>query len=323
MTNNKYIMLDKSIMLALNGCPHVIDDTHPNFKEIKERVECNNFNGLEFLVDPANQIKDYYNNQITVNNGVVLYNNIPLQNNITKRIMDMCKNGDNPSFLINFLKQAVANPNPNILEQIDAFLVAVNIPIGKDGCLLAYKAVDKDYKDIYTHTIDNSVGKTISVDRKSVNDDNNVGCSHGLHCGAIEYVKSYGGVSNGTSDNKLIIVSVNPKNIVSVPKDHSYRKIRCCEYTVVASVTWDYLLNTTVQDDIVGNSVIEVEPAKEEPKAPVLSDKWSAKETKTLVQLKQKGMTYDEIGKIIGRSGNACRKRFNRLSDYPYKKLCK
>ena len=313
-------------MLALDGKPHVIDSSHPNFKDIKERLERDNLSGMEFLVDPANKIRQYYDNQITVDNGIVKYNGIVLKNNITNRIMTMCKNGDNPTFLVNFLKQAVSNPNPNILEQIDAFLVAVNIPIGKDGCLLAYKAVDSDYKDIYTHTIDNSVGQTVSVDRKSVNDDSSVGCSHGLHCGAIEYVKSYGGVSNGKSQNKLVIVRVNPKDIVSVPKDHSYQKIRCCEYTVVASVTWDYLLNSTIQDDVIVNPVVTVAPAVQAPtkapakapatastnKAPALGDKWTDKETKALLGLKSKGLTYAEIGKALGRSGNACRKRFNR-----------
>ena len=318
MNDNKYIMLDKSIMIAINGQPHVIDDTHPNFTEIKERLEQDNFDGIEFLIDPANQIRDYYDNQITVENGVVMYNGVQLQNNITKRILDMCKNGDDPTFLVNFLKQAVANPNPNILEQIDSFLQYVNIPIGKDGCLLAYKAVDADYKDIYTHTIDNSVGQTVSVDRNSVDDDSNRGCSHGLHCGAIEYVKSYGGFSGDSTANKLVIVRVSPKDIVSVPKDHSFQKVRCCEYTVVASVTWDYLLNTTVQENVeVGDDVIEVHQettTESNTNVPEIGAKWTVKETRKLLKLKKKGKTYKEIGDELGRSGNACRKRYNRLT---------
>ena len=243
MKDTKYIMLDTSIMIALNGCPYVIESTHLNFKEIKERLERNNFDTIEFLINPANKLQEYYDNQITIQNGIVRYNGIRLKNNITNRIMDMCKNGDDPTFLVNFLKQSVANPNPNILDQIDVFLTAVNIPIGKDGCLLAYKAVSKDYKDLHTRTIDNSVGQSIHMDRNTIDDDSNAGCSRGLHCGAIEYVKFYGGTG---SDNKLIIVKVNPKDIVSVPKDHSYQKIRCCAYTVVASVTWDYLQQINV-----------------------------------------------------------------------------
>ena len=71
------------------------------------------------------------------------------------------------------------------------FLENKNLPITEDGCFLAYKAVTSDYKDKWTQQIDNSVGETVSMPRRKVNDDCGMGCADGLHCGAIEYVEGY------------------------------------------------------------------------------------------------------------------------------------
>jgi hypothetical protein len=95
----------------------------------------------------------------------------------------------------------------------------------------AYKAVTSDYFDKWSRTIDNSVGETVSMQRRKVNDDCGVGCSDGLHCGALEYVESYRAEHAG---DRVVIVKVNPKDVVSVPTDCECQKVRTCEYQVVA-----------------------------------------------------------------------------------------
>ena len=360
--NNKYIILPTSIAVALDGDTFAIENTHDNFALIKEKLENEDFNIRE-LIDPSGTIKEYSNNEITVENGVVYYKNLPLQNNITGRILEMFKAGDDFNALLNFLQRAAQNPNPEILKQIDKFLEGVHIPIGNDGCLYAYKAITPNYKDLYTGKIDNSVGAVVTVDRDNVDDDRDRGCSHGLHCGNIEYVRKYGGYAySKDTTNRLVIVRLDPADIVSVPRDHSYMKVRCCEYKVVCEVTWDYLLNMTVQKDLIGEGVISVavdeydmyevdqgspeyndgygcgcgngEPCRcdkdhavvadaveetlevleDSSEAPEMGSKWTETETNTLIRLKQDGATYGAIADVIGRSANACRKRFNRYN---------
>jgi hypothetical protein len=64
-----------------------------------------------------------------------------------------------------------------------------------------------------------------------VQDDPENACSHGLHAGTIEYVKCFGEVND-----KIIIVKINPKDVVSVPS-HETTKLRCCKYEVVQEYT--------------------------------------------------------------------------------------
>ena len=102
-------------------------------------------------------------------------------------------------------------------------------------------------------------------------------------------------------------------------------KVRCCEYKVVSEVTWDYLLNLTVQSDLNGAEVLsiaidEVQPttvtdtiADTSVESPELGSKWTVAEDTVLVKMRKADGTFADISKVIGRSSNACRKRFKRF----------
>ena len=53
---------------------------------------------------------------------------------------------------------------------------------------LAYKAVRKDFKDKWRGVFDNQVGSVCEMPRGKVDDNRSVGCSQGLHAGALNYV---------------------------------------------------------------------------------------------------------------------------------------
>ena len=98
-----------------------------------------------------------------------------------------------------------------------------------------------DFKDIYSGSIDNSVGEVVEVDRSKVDSNRNKHCSAGLHVGAIDYVTSYGGINldnhddnDGDGGNQIVICKVNPADVVSVPSDAKFQKLRACRYEVVA-----------------------------------------------------------------------------------------
>ena len=114
------------------------------------------------------------------------------------------------------------------------------MPITSDGCFLAYKAVSNDFHDLWSHSIDNSVGSTPEVPRDKVDSNRDRGCSNGLHVGAIDYAAQYGGIDlkvddeDGGGGNNIVIAKVNPRDVVSVPTCSRYQKLRCCKYEVVS-----------------------------------------------------------------------------------------
>lgn len=110
--------------------------------------------------------------------------------------------------------------------------------ISQDGHFLAYKAVRSDYMDKYRGTFDNHVGNVCQMTRSKVDDDRSRGCSNGLHAGALNYVAGYGSVE---SNDKIVIVKINPKDVVSVPSDCNYEKLRTCRYEVVGEYQGELL----------------------------------------------------------------------------------
>ena len=65
--------------------------------------------------------------------------------------------------------------------------------------------------------------------RTAVCDDANHGCSAGFHAGSHEYAKSY-----ASGGGHLLLVEIDPSDVVSVPHDCDCQKLRTAKYKVVA-----------------------------------------------------------------------------------------
>jgi hypothetical protein len=74
----------------------------------------------------------------------------------------------------------------------------------------------------------NGVGEVLEMPRNAVCDDADVGCSYGFHAGSHAYASTFGG-----GDSRLVIVKINPSDVVSVPKDCDCQKLRTARYEVV------------------------------------------------------------------------------------------
>ena len=95
------------------------------------------------------------------------------------------------------------------------------MPLTPDGNFLAYKGVREDYTDWHSGKFSNKVGDVNEMTRNNVCDDANVGCSDGFHAGSYEYAKGY--AHNG---GNLMIVEIDPSDVVSVPHDCDCQKLR-------------------------------------------------------------------------------------------------
>lgn len=119
------------------------------------------------------------------------------------------------------------------------------MPLTPDGNFLAYKGVDENFMDRYSGKFSNAVGEVLEMPRRNVCDDANIGCSHGFHAGSYEYAKGY-----AHSGGNLMIVEINPADVVSVPHDCNCQKLRTTKYKVVAHhETIERPLNEALVDD--------------------------------------------------------------------------
>ena len=91
-----------------------------------------------------------------------------------------------------------------------------------------------EFTDWYSGTTNVRLGGTVSMDRSLVDNNPKNTCSSGLHIGAPEYVKNFGG-----SESAYLACLVNPMNVCSIPADYSYQKMRVCEYYAYGMVDLD------------------------------------------------------------------------------------
>jgi hypothetical protein len=190
------------------------------------------------IVDIEKAVSTFSDGLVEIKNGKVLYEGEEVHGSISKRILEFMSKGLPFYPLVNFLHNLMENPSMQSQKELYDFLEHEHLPITEDGYFLAYKAVRNDYKDKYRGVFDNSVGNVCKMTRAKVDDNRSRGCSDGLHAGALNYVASYGSLEAG---DKIIIVKINPKDVVSVPTDCNCEKLRTCEYLVVGEYQGELL----------------------------------------------------------------------------------
>lgn len=158
--------------------------------------------------------------------------------------------------LIRFWEKLESNPIPHSKEQAYKWLATHDFKITEDGDVVAYKGVNNlgggnfesksasrvlDSPSGYVDgvpvpplsRIPQRVGSVVTMPRAAVKHDPNVHCHRGLHVGDWSYANWFAG-------GAVLEVHVNPRDIVSVPNDEGYRKVRVCKYKVVSVVTEEY-----------------------------------------------------------------------------------
>ena len=144
-------------------------------------IDCMFDNSKQFIKYTRGRFKIDHHNSIVIDQST----GTAINGTILRRILDWDKNGLPVEPLFKFITKLSANPNIESTGLYD-FLEAGNIPLTKDGTFIGYKKVRRKNNklvDCYTELIDNSVGRTVSMDREKVIADRSQACSAGLHVG--------------------------------------------------------------------------------------------------------------------------------------------
>ena len=219
-----------------------------------EYVDPDEVRSLFSLADAVAERFETLTDRVIVEGGNVLFDGAVVDNSLAKQIVRFLDEGvEDWEPLVSFMDNVMDNPNEHSREQLYDWLAKRDFTITPDGYIVAYKGVASDgdsfrsissgnepvYVEIegetsrHTGRIPNPVGATISMDRNLVQHDPAVGCHVGLHVGTYEYAK---GFSHGT----VLEVTVNPRDVVSVPTECDWAKVRTCRYTVVNAIDEPY-----------------------------------------------------------------------------------
>lgn len=222
------------VTVFVKGRPYTFAPENPNYEKIKKALEEKNVDEIVRLGSLPKAVESYMGGNIKVEAGVVKYKGREIHTSLTRRILKLMQDNWPFESMLKFLDNLMQNPSKHAVDELYNFLVHRNLPITENGCFLAYKAVRPDYMDWHSNTVRNMVGDVPPpFERNQVDDDWRVDCSSGYHVGAIEYVTGFH--SSPSDGSHIMIVEVNPKDVVSVPTNEC-SKCRTCAYTVVGEM---------------------------------------------------------------------------------------
>ena len=221
----------RSVTVHLPGKSLTAASDHPKFKEIIEQLTSpsGTVSVLTALFDLIKPVTDYLGHGgFAVRHGAVTFNGRPVANYTTGKIIQFMDAGIPPTPIFKFLERLLQNPSKRAVDELYSFLEHRNMPLTSEGFFRAYKGVKADYHDKYTGKFNNSVGQKLSMPRFEVDDDARQACSTGFHAGSLSYASNWAG-----SDGHLMVVEIDPADVVAVPYDCECQKLRTWRYTVV------------------------------------------------------------------------------------------
>jgi acyl carrier protein len=216
---------------------------HPKWEEIKIAYKSQNQSRLLALLSLSAVVEEYTIGQLSVNSTGVTYNGHPLHTVDSDRVLAFLREGLPYQPIANYISRKMANPSSRAITELYQFLEHKNMPITPEGFIVAYKGVRHDFYSMTGNNetivlqgtvnsqgqILNEIGKVIEVQRNCVNDNFKMHCAEGLHAGSLLYAKGFG--------PRIILVSIDPADVVSVPDDCDCQKLRCCKYKVLGEYT--------------------------------------------------------------------------------------
>lgn len=218
------------ITIFIDGEQHTIRANASNFEKAKSFFIASDWDSLLFEMNPSLRFKSLYAKYeaVEVKDGQVFVNGDSIHEVDARRILGFMSEGADCVPIFKFITRLQNNPSKRAVDELYKFLEHKNLPLTDSGTFLAYKAVRDDFTDKHTGKFFNGVGEVLEMPRNKVDDDKNVGCSYGFHAGTLKYASDFmGGYGH------LMVVEIDPADVVSIPVDCEFQKLRTCKYKVV------------------------------------------------------------------------------------------
>ena len=224
------------ITVVLDGKSYSINAGNKLFVNALDAYKVNDWDTFISFVNPELRLKSLYAKYegIEVKDGNLYVFDEPVHSTLATRVISFLEAGLDCVHLFKFILKLNLNPSKRAVDELYTFLEHRALPITDNGNFLAYKAVREDYSDKYSGKFINTIDAVLEMPRNKVDDDKNVGCSYGFHAGTIEYAKQFSG-----GYGHIVLVEINPSDVVSIPTDCEFQKLRTCKYKVVGEYEID------------------------------------------------------------------------------------
>ena len=227
-----FLIQGDNVVVVIDNKPHTINKTHITYQKVVDAIKAGDWDAVKDAIEPKKVVLNYGKGNVSIQGETLYWKGRELNTGLAVKMIDMLKEGFPIEPMVNFMENLYQNPSHRAVTELYGFLEKGNLPITPDGHFLAYKKVRGDYKDVYSGTMDNSVGQIVEMERNQVDDDQNRTCSTGLHFCSEYYLNHFGG-------ERTMILKINPRDVVSIPSDYNATKGRACRYEVVGEIDQD------------------------------------------------------------------------------------
>lgn len=258
-----FTISNQSLTFYIKGRPFSLTRDHGSYAAVRQHLLAKDAphdpEWLHSMVDVRAALMRESQGRIVFDDNDIIFRGKPLHNVWVDKILDFRNAGEDFSPIWNALDRLVHNPTPAAVERLPIFLERTKLGFLPDGRFIAFKGVQSDYCSAhrspdgtrFTHQI----GDKPRMAREDVDADPNQTCSRGLHVGAPGYVRQH--YTGG--QYALVLVAVDPVDVVAVPTDYNGEKMRVCGYEVIDHLEKDY------SDELLGtmrNTVTGYTPAE-------------------------------------------------------------
>lgn len=269
----QHMLTDRSLTFYVGSTPYQVDRSVSTFDQIRDEINKGDNADTARLIELANtskvveralkvaisegRVTQYLpKGTLSVTRNGVTFDGEPMEGPIADRLMDVLSAGFNIAPWVRFVENLLMNPAEHAREELLLWLETADLPITNDGHFLAYKRVRSDYTDIHSGSFDNSVGQLVQLEggRQAVDPVRDRTCSYGLHFCSKEYLPHFSAEGN---QDKVVVVKINPADVVSIPSDYDNTKGRTWRYEVVDEIplseipakVWAPVYDYDVDDD--------------------------------------------------------------------------
>jgi len=225
-----------------------VPGTHPKYDEIRVALVGNADEVVvRALVDATAPLRTFValSERVSIRGKKLFFDGDRIKGTVTKHIVRMVRSGDEwAGAVVAFLEKVSTNPSQVSRDALYRWLMDRDFTITRGGDFLAYKGVTREGLSIHSGRawvdgveivgqIPNKVGAVVTMPRLRVDDNREVGCSQGLHAGTWGYAR-------GFAQGMTLTVRINPRDVVSVPDDCEFQKLRVCRYVVMEAAECEY-----------------------------------------------------------------------------------
>lgn len=320
----KYILGSDSLTAFVQGKPYTVNKTAEIYQMALQALRDDSEDAFLQAVDMKTTIARMFSDcgDVEVNGRRIMYGNREITGLIARRVFELVENKLPVTPMLNLIGNLMQNPSKRAVDETFGFVDACSLPITEDGCILAYRKVGSDYLDQHSRTVPNKPaelfteeefdampivcgkqnevlvdindysGNTIVwMDRNLVDEDKDRTCSQGLHFCSFDYLKHFGG-------QHIIVVKINPKDIVAIPSDYNNAKGRTSCYEIIEEIEMEGMV---AKKELTQASASEVDQQQAE----------IAERNQLILNYLEAGMTVTYVANEFGLS----RRQVARIRD--------